>query len=371
MTSRSSFFSKKNDNSKEKSPISQEESTINKVNYKMIALNTIKVMPLSTLKEKNPSILVDNSESIDKIVLENNNEKEIQRKSESLIKFEKGNSPQIKNIRMSVFQNLTQKNNNMKKIINIANSEETEIEKMSPLQSSQSIAGNPDFMRTKFDKVNNSSNEKEILVKKEIIDKQEDTVGVNITEIGTLERKEESSKNDTKKSKIKLKEENEQEEEQEEFENCKILYDGLKNKYFLHKYFLIVDVCRQMLVLIIISMTVFSPFLKILFVFLIQLIYLTIAYKAKPFSQKFDIGKFIITEIMATSLLMQFLILSFFDLLNNENLNQRLNLGFSIIIWSLCLKICVLIALIIKSIKEEIEEYNAKKKSDYKKSKAF
>lgn len=169
-------------------------------------------------------------------------------------------------------------------------------------------------------------------------------------------------KDKIKMEKIKENDENGEKETISHLQLFEILFSDLKSEKNFQRYFLLVDITRQCLIVFFVVVLPNNPFAQICLINAVEILFFICSLMIKPFTNKASFINFIATELFVSCIFINSFIIGVLDYLNEENINMRISLGIIIIFSNFLFCGWILVFMIGGLLSEFLKRMKLKKK---------
>jgi len=134
-----------------------------------------------------------------------------------------------------------------------------------------------------------------------------------------------------------------------------LLFEEFRHEKWTQRNFVFLDLIRQILFIFIVVFFYPSPFLQIILINAVQLIYMVATCVIKPFDQKFSKINFAITEIFMSLALISCLVIGIYDDIQMFDLEKRIQWGWVVPYCNCGLLYWVFITMLFKFVNKLID----------------
>ena len=138
------------------------------------------------------------------------------------------------------------------------------------------------------------------------------------------------------------------------YEHYEFLMKDINYQTFFQRNFLLIDIIRQSLIVVIVVIIPRKPFLQIVLINFIQYLFLIFSFFIKPFKGILPNINFIGNELFITTIFICCLILGVYDISSLKNLNERIAIGEAIIFCNLIFRFYLLSMMLVGFIVDNI-----------------
>lgn len=142
-----------------------------------------------------------------------------------------------------------------------------------------------------------------------------------------------------------------------------LLVEEYKFNDTYQKYFMMIDLFRLCLIALIVSVFYDYPFFQIILINIIEWIYFVMTLIKKPFQSTYSTINFIVIEILISIIFLSCLIIQAYDYNNVTNIEERVNLGWTVIYTNFSFRLWLLLMTLFKVGTEVITNFMKERKS--------